>query len=167
MAEMVYLECSLNGESLTEVENATTTQDMGGDAVGEMIELTDFQIGMDTPAQQGGFQAALRHQMKPAYITFRGTGKTWPQWFKACDRNEEFEGTFYFYRPALGGGEEQLGTMTITRGRVISVDFVSPSTVDPEQAGLPPYLRVGIAWHSCEFISTEGTSHIVAWTTRR
>jgi type VI secretion system Hcp family effector len=164
----IYLEGTLNGEALAETENATTTAMMGGDDVSEMVECLSLSTGIETPTQHGGFRRTGRRELKPVEITFRGTGKTWPQWLKGCDRNEEFQGTFHLYRTSLTeGNTEKCGTIVLTRGRVLSVRYELPNTLDPETASLPLLTHVSIAYHTMTWTAEDGTEHVVTWNARR
>ena len=164
MALEIYLDGTLNGEALAETENATATPTCGGDDVSAMVECLSLRTGIETPTQMGGFHQAGRHVCQPVEITFRGTGKTWPQWLKGCDRNEEFAGTFHIYRNNLTeGNTEKCGTIVLARSRVTSVTYESPSTIGSDTAGCPILIHVAIAYHTMTWTAEDGTEHIVSW----
>ena len=163
MALEIYFD-GTGSEAFAETENATATPTCAGDDVSAMVECLSLRTGIETPTQHGGFHQAGRHVCQPVQITFRGTGKTWPLWLKACDLNEEINGTFHIYRNNLTEGQtEKCGTIEITRSRVIGVTYDSPSTMDSETAGAPILVHVSIAYHTMLWTAEDGASHQVSW----
>lgn len=166
MALSIFLEGTLNGTALSVDENCTPITTMGGTDVAAMVEIQELNTGIETAVEGSGRHAVGHHRAVP--VTFRTRyGKHGPEWFKGCDQNQEFNGTFKMFRNNLTDGTvEPLGEFTVARGRVLSVRFVSPNVLDADGSTQHAYVEISCVYHSLTINSADGTEHIIEWSSR-
>lgn len=167
MALTVFLDGNLNGTALSTDENTTPLTGMGGAGNTEnMVEIQEMSTGIETAVEGSGRHAVGHHRAVP--VTFRTRfGKHGPEWFKGCDQNQEFNGVFKMFRNNITTGEvEPLGEYEVTRGRILSVRFVSPNVLDPDGASQHAYLEISAVYHSLRITSADGTEHVIEWSNR-
>ncbi len=166
MALTIFLDGGFNGTACSTDENTTPIHNMGGTAVDSMVEIQELSTGIETAVEGSGRHAVGHHRAVP--VTFRTRfGKHGPEWFKACDQNQEFNGTFHMFRNNLTSGEvEPLGQFTVARGRILSVRFVSPNVLDPDGASQHAFIEIAAVYHSLTITSADGTEHIIEWQNR-
>lgn len=166
MALSIFLESTLNGNALEETENSTSITNMGSDDVASMIEVQELSFGLEATMESSGRHAVGHHRCLPVTFMCR-FGKTTPQFLQGADRNEEFGGTFKIFRNNLQTGEvESLGTVVLSRSRIMGVRVVSPNTLDSDGAGFPTHLVIQIMPHTIEIESADGTTAVLDFTQR-
>jgi type VI secretion system secreted protein Hcp len=136
-ADNVYLFLKTNG---TEVQGDSSVTSLGRE---NSIECFAFEFNLASPAGQ-------ERGKRPTIVVRKPIDKSTPVLARALSQNEIVEGSFRFYRPnpAGDGTTEQFFTVEISKGRITSIRYILPDTLDQDTAPLPAYEEVSLAFGS-------------------
>jgi type VI secretion system secreted protein Hcp len=136
-AENVYLFLKANGN---DIQGGSTVSSMGRE---NAIECFAYEFDLTNPAGRD-------RTKRPTIVISKQIDKATPLLAQVLAENEVVEGEFRFYRPnpAGDGTTEQFFTVKISKGRITSIRYVLPDTMDQATASLPAYEEVTFAFGS-------------------
>ena len=162
MAQSVHLILTANG---AKIDGESTIFSLGRE---NTIECLSFEDSVRTAREASSGMATGDRTYEPLRIMKR-IDKSSPLLAKALCNNEVIEGTFRFYRPAPAGDgtTQQFFTVDISKGRVASIDRVSPDVINPASAKAPPTEHVSFVFGSITWTYEDGgVMHTDTWSER-
>jgi type VI secretion system secreted protein Hcp len=160
MAETIHLTLKSNGN---QIDGESTQHDLGRD---KTIECLEFKDRVRTARELGTRAPVGRRVHEPLEIVKRIDSAS-PLLAKALCKNEKIEGVFRFYRPSPTGDgtTEQFFTITISDGRVDSIERHSASAIDPAASTTPPLETVRFVYHTIKWIyEPSGAEYVDSWS---
>ena len=160
MAESVHLFLKANS---VEIQGESSQLDLGRE---NSIECVEFKDSVRTAREHGSRMAVGRRVHEPIEIMKR-IDRSSPLLAKALCRNEKIEGEFKFFRPNPSGDgtTEQYFTISITEGRVDSIERHSPNTFDPAESKSPALETVRFVYGKITWLFTPtGAEAVDEWS---
>ena len=133
-AQAVYV--SIQGSVQGDILGDSTVTSMDRE---DCIEALEYHHLMEIP--EGA--SAINHQ---TIIITKRFDRSGPQLLMAMDTSEGLEVTFRFFRPTGTGGEEMYQTILLTDARIVSIEPLSPDTLNPETAARPATERIRFSY---------------------
>ncbi|MGD8860670.1 MAG: type VI secretion system tube protein TssD [Myxococcales bacterium] len=162
MSGRVYLELSSDEGPL---EGESTVESIGGIDVSKMIECEWYSDGV-TAAQDPASRTPTGQRIHDPISVRKWVDKSSPELQKALCHTQPVEGTFYFFRPSRGGGQnEHFFSVRIADGRVSKIKrFLPEAEGDVTAAGKPPMEEVSFVFGTCTWTHVPGgKEHEDSW----
>lgn len=133
-AQAVYV--SIVGSAQDEILGDSTVTSLDRE---DTIEALEYHHLMEFPE----FASGIDHQ---TIIITKRFDRSTPHLLQAMDTGEGLEVLFRFFRPDGMGGEEMYQSILLTDARIVSIEPLSPDTVNPETAGRPATERIRFSY---------------------
>lgn len=162
MAQTVHLFLKASG---ADIQGESTIESLDR---ANSIECLSFRDSVRTARERSSGMATGERTYEP--LTFeKRIDKSSPLLAKALTQNEEIEGEFKFFRPSpTGDGTIQhFFTVSISKGRIHSIERESPNVLDPAEANQPPTEKVAFVFGKIRWTYVDGgVEHEDDWSQR-